>query len=343
MYRRPWENWLKHIDFILYDMICLQMAFAAAYVIRYGLKNPWADDYYSTLPVVLLLADLLVTLINGSMKNVLKRGYGKEFAQTVRHVLFVELFSVFCLFSIHSAEDYSRIVLYMTGGFYFLFSYIVRILWKWYLKKKMAVSGNRSLLIVTTDALADDVVQNIVSHNYEMFRIKGVAVIDKDCKGQMRSDVQVVADQDTLFDFVCREWVDEIFLNLPKEDGYPQELADRLAEMGVVVHIKLTDSAEQMGENQFVERLSNYTVLTVSINAVTAGQLFLKRLMDIAGGLAGCIITGILFIVIAPMIYFESPGPIFFAQTRVGKNGKNLKSINSAVCIWMRRRVKRSL
>ena len=38
--------------------------------------------------------------------------------------------------------------------------------------------------------------------------------------------------------------------------------------------------------------------------------------------IVGCILTGILFLILAPMIYHESPGPIFFGQTRIGKNGK---------------------
>lgn len=55
---------------------------------------------------------------------------------------------------------------------------------------------------------------------------------------------------------------------------------------------------------------------------VTIRQVALKRLMDIAGGIVGCIITAILFVFVAPLIYAKSPGPIFFKQTRVGKNGK---------------------
>ena len=51
----------------------------------------------------------------------------------------------------------------------------------------------------------------------------------------------------------------------------------------------------------------------------------MKRTMDIIGGLVGCVITGILFIFIAPAIYIQSPGPIFFSQPRVGKNGKIFK------------------
>ena len=54
-------------------------------------------------------------------------------------------------------------------------------------------------------------------------------------------------------------------------------------------------------------------------------QIFFKRVLDILGGLAGCVITGILCVILGPVIYIQSPGPIFFTQTRVGKNGKKFK------------------
>ena len=61
------------------------------------------------------------------------------------------------------------------------------------------------------------------------------------------------------------------------------------------------------------------------MNYATNKQAFAKRTMDIAGGIVGCIFTGIIFIFIAPVIYISSPGPIFFSQTRVGQNGKRFK------------------
>ena len=57
----------------------------------------------------------------------------------------------------------------------------------------------------------------------------------------------------------------------------------------------------------------------------TPMQAVLKRTLDILGGLAGCLITGVLALVIGPAIYIKSPGPIFFKQTRVGKNGKKFQ------------------
>ena len=37
------------------------------------------------------------------------------------------------------------------------------------------------------------------------------------------------------------------------------------------------------------------------------------------------ILTGLIFLVVGPMIYIASPGPIFFSQERVGKNGRKFK------------------
>ena len=47
--------------------------------------------------------------------------------------------------------------------------------------------------------------------------------------------------------------------------------------------------------------------------------------MDICGGIVGLILTGIIAVVIGPIIYIKSPGPIFFTQVRVGKNGRKFK------------------
>ena len=74
-----------------------------------------------------------------------------------------------------------------------------------------------------------------------------------------------------------------------------------------------------------MEEIEGYTVISSSINMASQKQVFVKRLMDIAGGVVGMIGTVLITIVIGPMIYIKSPGPIFFSQTRVGKNGRKFK------------------
>ena len=74
-----------------------------------------------------------------------------------------------------------------------------------------------------------------------------------------------------------------------------------------------------------MERLGNYTVLTTSLGLYSARQQAMKRLLDILGGLTGCVITLALLLFVGPCIYIKSPGPVFFSQIRVGRNGKKFK------------------
>lgn len=50
-------------------------------------------------------------------------------------------------------------------------------------------------------------------------------------------------------------------------------------------------------------------------------NLFLKRIMDILGSTIGLILLAIPFLIIAIKIKRDSPGPVFFKQERLGKDG----------------------
>ena len=71
--------------------------------------------------------------------------------------------------------------------------------------------------------------------------------------------------------------------------------------------------------------MGSYMVITTSMNYADSSKLFVKRLMDIAGGLVGCLATLLITIVVGPLIYISSPGPVFFAQERIGRNGRKFK------------------
>ena len=326
MYRKASKGWLKHLDFMILDLLCLQSAFVIAYMIRQGFESPYIRPLYRNMALILFLIQVLVTFFCESFKNVLKRGYYQEFTQTLRHVSLIVLLSAFYLFVTHTGGEYSRIILVSTGIIYAVLSYTARLFWKAFLKSKgFYGKGKRSLIIVTTSDMVETVIDNIRNNNYEGFQIAGLTFLDEDMSGQTIKGIPVVANADTVVEYVCREWVDEVFINLPKRVPLPKQMMDDFIEMGVTIHLKLIEIARLKGQKQRVERMGTYTVLTTSINMATARQAFLKRAMDVAGGLVGCIITAVLTIILAPCIYIKSPGPIFFSQTRIGKNGKKFK------------------
>ena len=109
--------------------------------------------------------------------------------------------------------------------------------------------------------------------------------------------------------------------------------------MEKVVHVSINNILPGT-PNAAVENISHYTVITTSINIMSFKQKIIKRLMDIGASIIGMAITAILFVIFAPIIFIQSPGPIFFKQERVGKN---VRYINSDLCIWMRKNGRKSL
>lgn len=55
------------------------------------------------------------------------------------------------------------------------------------------------------------------------------------------------------------------------------------------------------------------------------GAYAVKRTMDIIGAAVGLVLLSPLFATIAAAVYFTSPGPVIFSQTRVGRYGRHFK------------------
>ena len=325
MYRKDVQGWLKHADFIALDLVCLQLA----YILSYGFAgygfNPYRGVLYRNMAIFLALIDLAVLFAGGSMGGVLKRDFYRELVITVKHSLEVCALAILYLFLIQEGQNFSRLTLLLLIVVYPCVAYVFRELWKALLGKMMKHGGARNLLIVTSKDEAQQVVKNMQEHNYARFTLAGVAIMDADWVGKDILGVPVVADEKTAAAYVCQDWVDEALIVIPEELPYPGELIDQLTETGVTIHLNLAPVKNAPGQKQFVEMVGNYPVLTTSINAVSTQQMIVKRLMDIAGGIVGCILTGIICIFVGPAIYRASPGPIFFAQERVGRNGKRFK------------------
>ena len=229
------------------------------------------------------------------------------------------------MFSVQKGVFFSRFILFLTIGIYFILTYIVRVLWKSHIKKGVNSGKRRKLLIVTSSTIAGKVIENVEKNNYSRYDIVGVALLDKNLIGKQIDNVSVVANNETAGMYACKEWVDEVLIVLPKEIAYPNTLIEELTLAGITVHMNLAKVVNSPGKKQFVEKIGDYTVLTTSINYVSLNELFLKRVFDIICGLLGCILTLAICIFIGPAIYIASPGPIFFSQERVGKNGKKFK------------------
>ena len=83
MYRRQTSGWLKHLDFIVLDLFCLELAFVLAYWVRIGWSNPYANQLYRSMAIMLLLMDVAAIFFGNVYSNILARGYWKEACSTL--------------------------------------------------------------------------------------------------------------------------------------------------------------------------------------------------------------------------------------------------------------------
>lgn len=219
MYRKDSDGWLKHTDFIVLDMICLQLAYLLAYEIRGHTTGPYETMLYRNMAIFLELADLIVIFAFDTMKSVLKRGHYVEFSVTLKHVVMVGALAVLYLFLLQQGEDYSRLTLILTFVIYAVLTYGARELWKECLYKKMKDGGERELLIVTSGDIAEEVVKNMRKNNYARYTLAGVVVVDEDWTGRSVLGVPVVASEENAPMYVCQQWIDEVLIVVSKAIG----------------------------------------------------------------------------------------------------------------------------
>ncbi len=84
----------------------------------------------------------------------------------------------------------------------------------------------------------------------------------------------------------------------------------------------LYDQYARGGSSSRIMLRLRYYIKVALWNTVVAGSKILKRVLDICGGLGGLLAFSPIFAATALVIKLEDGGTIFFAQQRVGKDGK---------------------
>jgi len=117
--------------------------------------------------------------------------------------------------------------------------------------------------------------------------------------------------------------IDEVILDFASQKEY-ESWSTFLLDSGLTVHVCIEELMNEL-PNAFIERIGDLTVLSASNSVASPGKLIIKRLMDIAGSIAGLALTGLAFLILAPIIKLQSPGPVFYSQIRVGRNGRQFR------------------
>ena len=312
--------------FTIVDLICMSIGFFLGIFIRHG-DFAIMDIYsvYREVYMVLAISIIVNAFLFRPYEDIFHRGFWIEFVNVVKCLCVQIAVAFIYMFVMQITEEYSRLAFAFAIISISVFTYIGRVLAKTVLRNFGEKSRyKKKLLIVTTSDKAEGLLQssrNEVEFNYQ---ITALAIMDKDLVGESIQGVPVTVNEESLYDDARLMVVDSVLIALEPEHLQFKNTINLFHVMGVEVNISLEDY--NLGiPNQRIVKMGDLTVLSGNTQKMALGDTIAKRVLDIIGGIVGLIITGIFAIIIGPAIVIESPGPIFFSQTRIGKNGRRFK------------------
>lgn len=214
--------------------------------------------------------------------------------------------------------EYSRGFLLVFAVVTFLLLVVQRLLMHLYINHKTSSSyAARRILVVGSlerGCFVSDLMSRQLSWGHEMV---GRVALD----GQDGADesVGIIADLPEILRTVP---VDEVVFAI--DENRAVNLSFYLSicrEMGIPARI--LPALWHPGDDTIsVERCQGVPFLTIQTVRVNATGMLYKRILDLVGGMVGFLFFALLYPVVGLAIKLDSPGPVLFAQKRMGQNGR---------------------
>ena len=320
---------MKNILLYLVDVASLFTSYILSgwlwLVIYKGFKDEYiVSDKLGIEVGAMILSYAFVIIFFNANHNFFKRDKLNELLNVIKtNIMFASLFVVI-IFAKGSADIYSRGVYFLTIFLNIVFMFVSHVIVKYYLTR-IRIKSKRidRMLIVTCSDRAEDIIKRVRKRSEYNRNIDGIVILDADMTGESILDCPVVTDREGLVDYVKLQIMDEVLLDIPPME-YKKMRKDimELESMGVVVSMSITQLREFEEYKTVIGMIGDVPVVRFASVFHDYNKLLVKRLIDIVGAIVGILITIVVTIFLAPILLIESPGPLFFKQRRVGRNGR---------------------
>ncbi len=309
-------------------MVSVLLAYFVAGLIRFDDNADWFSTYLYMTTLLIFEVVCIVVFFVGRKRQEMFLGSGK-FQNAViclQNTAMLAVFGVFYLFATQTAGLISR---YFVGFFFIgdlIISYCLRMLYRIFLLKVAGSGINATnVMLVALKNEAPQIVRAIRDRKGNLINISCITIIDYDCVGKKIEGIPVVGNKDDYLDTHRENVYDEVFIHIPYDFEFElKKLILGFEEMGVTVNLNI-EIYNLDAQEKTIRSFGNYSVISYMPVRFSPFELFVKRAMDILGSIVGLAICFICFLIFGPIIKLTSPGPVFFAQTRVGINGRRFK------------------
>lgn len=304
------------------DMVSLGIAFALAFHLRRALNWPTAlnfsDQYASVLPVVLFFWFLIFA--STGLYDVDQKLVVDEVFFVARGVTLAAILSMAVTFAAQRYV-YSRIILVLAWVLAIVVVSSLRSIMRWLLvhwslfrTKAIIIGANetgrqfvrhlRRTKVRSSEVLLflDD------DHADDLQSVEGVPVLGPVTDENLRQ---------------MRRQADEVVVALPSAPReYLASLLERCEAAGFPEIKVVPDLHGVVSVRASLTEVGGIMLLRLRANPLVGVSRLLKRALDVTVSAIALVVASPVLAVVAAMIRLDSPGPVFFRQTRIGQGGR---------------------
>ncbi|MDE7249540.1 MAG: sugar transferase [Lachnospiraceae bacterium] len=310
------------------DLVTIGISFILATYLRFGNFRDMGDKaIHFQVCLLFLLFCTIYTFFLDWNRNFLKRSILKELRAVVQYHVIMLLVVQTVMYFLQWAEPFSRFVM----GLFMILNVIITLLVHLAIKQALCMHYRSDLsqikmLVITQREMAAQVIERLKENLDVNYRLVGVACpeIDTEMSGEI-DGIPMIPMTERFIEDMTLTALDEVFIHMPDlKQKQVEAILGGFDEMGVDCHycLELPGIYSDRGR---MDNVGNYSVITYTRFQSSYKRLLIKRVMDIAGGLVGIVITLLFFPFVALAIKLDSPGPVLFSQIRIGRNGRRFK------------------
>ena len=314
------------------DALAVLVALFLASVLRYyGSSAPWGVSQPALWPAAhLILNPGYLLLFIGALLIVCRRGglYGPPQAhrpwqdhwRTIHACLATGLLLCGSMYLMRNTIISRAVVAYLIV-LTTIFLCLLRTFWRYALCQRYDRGlDTRNVLIVGTTSLGIVVREQITKYRYLGRRFTGFLHLGDGAPGPEQGDFSL-GDIEQLKRTARRHFIDELIIAERCPAAAMRELLDVAQELDIEVLV-IRGFYHDLAFDAPVEYLGDFPVVSLHRRHGKAVSRLLKRLCDLALAVPIVLLLLPFLLLIGLIIKFDSPGPVLYTSTRVGRRGR---------------------
>lgn len=323
---------LKRYTLYILNMIDL-ISIVLAHLISYFLRTSVLDDYIPFIQNAAYSDFLFLAIISYFLYNVtilyvdedfFERSVFREFADSLKLVLFIVTCSLLYLYAVKKGELFSRLYVFTFAALMLVIDSSLRVLVKkLVIPKLQGSSAGEDVLVVTEKKNASLLLKRTNERKDWRYNVKGLVITDEDLTGQYIDDIEIVSNRDNMFDAVHTADFDSVLIGTELENAETlKKWIDQFQKKGKIVHVEISEY--YLGDSvKTLDHIGSSAIVTYRVISAMPKRLELfKRIINFLLSLVCLPIFLVITLIVFICDLIESPGNLFIPRVRVGKNNR---------------------